>query len=95
MAGMEKSVYSMVVLNPINFPDEIEIQYHPLDPATDRPTGGCYTLTEYRSWEWIRSSWPLANPAYFDECEEYLKQGLRANLARGEHRVTVDDEPKT
>ena len=85
----------MVVLNPINFPDEIEIQYHPLDPVTQHPTGGYYTLAQRRSWEWIRNSWPLANPAYFDECEGYLKQGLLANLARGDHSVTVEDAPTT
>jgi hypothetical protein len=92
---MTKTVYSMVVLNPINFPDEIEIQYHPLDPVTEQPTGGCYSLSEHRSWGWIRNSWPIANPAYFDECEGYLKQGFRANLVRGEHLLTVDDEEQS
>ncbi len=89
---MEKIVYSMTVLNPIRFPDEIEIQIHPLDPKTDQRTGGeIFICEERRSWEWIRSSYPISTPSYFDEVEGYLKQGLRANLVRGDHPVTVAD----
>jgi hypothetical protein len=92
MAGMTKTVYSMTVLTPINFPDEIEISIHGLDPSTQQPTGENYTYNQRRSWEWIRNSYPLRDLAYFDECEGYLKAGQRANLSRGEHSVTLDDQ---
>ena len=88
---MKKVLYSMTVLNPISFPDEIEISFHGLDPQTEQPTGENYTQKERRTWEWIRSAFPLSNMGYFDECEGYLKQGLRANLSRGEHVIYLDD----
>jgi len=85
---MPKAPHSMTVLNPINFPDEIEIQIHTLDPITQEPTGGFYPCKQHRSWEWIRKAYTANDPAYFDECEAYLREGLKANLSLSEHAVT-------
>jgi hypothetical protein len=87
---MFKTFYSMAVLNPIDFPEDIEIQYHGLDPQTERPTGEVVVCSTHRSWEWIRNYWPISNRSYLDECAGYLQQGVRANLARGEHSVEVE-----
>jgi hypothetical protein len=78
---MQMPVDSITVLNPINFPNEIEIQIHTLDPITQEPTGRFYPHKQHCSWEWICNAYTVTDPAHFDECEEYLKEGIRVNLS--------------
>jgi hypothetical protein len=79
---MQTPMNSITGLNPINFPNEIEIQIHTLDPITQEPTGRFYSHKRYRSWEWICTAYTVTGPAYLDECEKYLKEGLRVNLSQ-------------
>ena len=85
---MSKAPSSLTVLNPINFPHDIEIQIHTLDPITQQPTGGFYPYKQHRSWDWIRKAYTPPDPSYFDECEAFLREGLKANLSLSEHSVT-------
>jgi hypothetical protein len=78
---MQTPMDSITVPNPINFSNDIDIQIHPLDPITQQPTGRFYSHKQHRSWEWICNAYRVIDPAYFDECEECLKERLRVNLA--------------
>ncbi len=83
--------HSMVVLRPISFPEEIEIRNVRFDPWTGQATGECTIEEKHRSWDWIRRTVPLSRPAYFDECEGYLKEGLLTNLVSRERSVLVEE----
>jgi hypothetical protein len=81
----------MVVINPINFPADLEIQVLPLSNENDTPLGGLFSMHSHRSWEWIRGHYPV--PVYqFEETEGYLKTGARANLVRGNIIIEVPDD---
>jgi hypothetical protein len=87
---MQKLVYGMTVVTPIDFPDEIGIDVVEFDPQTERTTGIVFTLKS-RSWEWIKNNYAISKPAYFEECEDYLKDGHKANLVRGEFPIDIQE----
>jgi len=86
------TVYSSVVLEAINFPNQIKIEYHELNPATEQPTGRISPDDKQHSWDWIRMSWPGHDPKHFNYCEELLKKGERVVLAYGDRTFIVKDE---
>jgi hypothetical protein len=85
---MKIKIYAMTVINPIVFPEDLEIQVVPLSPENDTPLGGLFSMIPHRSWEWIRSHYPIRSD-YFDEIEGYLKAGQRANLVRAETDIDI------
>lgn len=88
---MKIELYGMTAINPIHFPDELEIRVLPLSPDDDRWLGGSFSMKPYRSWEWVRLHHPV--PGYqFDETEAHLRNGECANLAKGLVPMEVADE---
>lgn len=71
---MRASVYGAVVINPVNFPDDLEILIFPLR-SDGSPIGGSFPLTEHRSWEWVCKRYPGAVHS-----ENQLRAGERANV---------------
>lgn len=50
---MRARIYADVVVNPVSFPDDIEIVLYPLRRSNDTPLGGVFTMSEHHSWKWV------------------------------------------
>lgn len=88
---MKIELYGMTAINPINFPDEVEIRVLPLSPDNDAWLGGSFSMKPYRSWGWVRFHYAVSS-YQFDETEAHLKNGECANLVRGPIVMEVPDE---
>jgi Fic family protein len=90
---VRRELYAMIVINPISFPDDLEIRVVPLSRENEMPIGGSLTMREHRSWEWVRNHYPV-RADYLEEVEGYLKAGQAANLVRGETVVNIPEDMK-
>lgn len=86
---MLQLVYGAVVVNPISFPDELEIQVCPA-ARKDNTIHGSMTIVPHRSWDWIRQHYPI-RPESLLVAEGSLKDGKPFNLPPAEVWVNLPD----
>jgi len=77
---MKKTIYARVVAKAISFPDQIEIQYQPVDKSGNMVGTGIYRQGPY-SWEQVKRRFWI-DEAYASECEGYFGQGQAALIQR-------------
>lgn len=87
---MRRELYAMIVINPISFPDDLEIRVFPLSRKNDTRLGGFIEMSPHRSWEWVRNQYPVRED-YLNEVEGYLKAGELANLICGNIVIDLPD----
>jgi hypothetical protein len=85
---MEKTIFARVVAKPINFPNDIEMQYQCLDER-EHLTGESYGEVHFTWDEVQRRFWVDAN--YATECEGYFRNRESAFLGNREVIITVDE----
>ena len=88
---MRVEIYAMIVITPISFLEDLQIQVVPLSRDNDAPLGGNFSLLEHHTWDWVRNQYPVRE-GYVAEVEGYLKAGERANLVRGAAVMEVPDD---
>ena len=79
---MKTILHAQVVAKAISFPDQIEIQYQPVDHLGRRVVTTFYKDGPY-SWEQVKLRF-LIDFQYALECEGYFKDGLAALIRRPE-----------
>jgi hypothetical protein len=79
---MRKTIHAQVVAKAISFPDEIEIQYQPVD-QTGRRIGTYHYKSGPSTWQEIKNRFWI-DEAYAAECEGYFEQGSAALIRRPE-----------
>jgi hypothetical protein len=79
---MKKTIRAQVVAKAISFPNEIEIQYQPVDQFGNRIGTTFYKSGPY-SWEQVKRRFWI-DFQYAEECEGYFKEGSAALIRRPE-----------
>lgn len=77
---MKKTIHAQIVAKAISFPDQIEIQYQPVDSHGNRIGPGCYKEGPL-SWDRVKFKFWI-DAAYAKECEGYFAQGSAVLLHR-------------
>lgn len=75
---MRMRIYAGLVLNPIRFPDELELLIFPLNPKTNEPLGGSYSSSERHTFESARRRYSIGEVE-----ERQLSAGNRLNVLTG------------
>jgi hypothetical protein len=86
---MKTTIYGRATVYPINFPDEIEIRFHPMNPESGEGTGQVGAVSAHVSWASIRERYHYVGRAVLDECESRLKSGEEANLIQGYFAINL------
>jgi hypothetical protein len=77
---MKKTIHAQAVAMVISFPDQIEIQYQPVDEY-GRRTGNSFYKEGPLTWEQVKTKFWITE-AYAAECEGYFSEGSAALVLR-------------
>jgi hypothetical protein len=75
---MRVQIYAGLVVNPVKFPDELEVRIFPLRRSDGKALGGSFPMLPMRSWDWMKEMYPIS-----EEQERTLRAGQGINLLEG------------
>jgi hypothetical protein len=77
---MKKIIHAQIVARAISFPDQIEIQYQPVDEHGNR-VGKCFYRGGPYTWQQVKFRF-LVDEWYASECERDFAEGSAALLQK-------------
>ena len=77
---MIRTIHAQIVARAISFPDQIEIQYQPVD-QTGRRTGTSFYKEGPLTWERVKHKFWI-DVTYAAECDGYFAEGIAALIGR-------------
>lgn len=73
---MKKAIHAQTVAKALTFPNQIELQYYPVDEFGNRVGTGIYRRGPF-TWEQVKLRFGISE-AYAAQCEGYFGQGTGA-----------------
>jgi hypothetical protein len=81
----------MLAVEPIDFPNNLELRVYPHDRETGLGLPGCYPYSDHKTWEWLRATAPIEAYAWA-ALEQNLREGKCVPLGiLGEHEIDLPD----